>query len=112
MKKVYENIDKKYAKVPCELIIEIKLVVPYNVALEQVLSMISIWDMRLIRVKHLSPKIKIAIKYEKFLKLFGDVALIIGKTYTLKGTEKFIKEFKLLDIIGNKKKNESRERKN
>ena len=103
MSEIYNNIDKKYAQVPCELIMEIKFVFPYNVALEQVLSMISVWDMRLIRVKHLSPKTKIAIKYEKFLKLFGDVALIIGRTYTLKGIEAFIKELKLIGITGNKK---------
>ena len=103
MAKIYDNVDKKYAQIPCELIMEIKLTFPYNVALEQVLSMITVWDMRLIRVKHLSPKAKIAIKYEKFLKLFGDVELVLKKIYTLKGTSKFIKEFKLVDITGNKK---------
>jgi len=103
MTKIYNNIDKKYVKSPCELIMEIRLVFPFNVSLEQVLSMIHVWDMRLISSKHLAPNIKIAIKYEKFIKLFGEVPLILNKEYPLKGVEKMISKLKLIDIIGNER---------
>lgn len=114
MSKVYTNIDKKYNDESfSELVMGIKLVFPYNVSFAQVLSMISVWDMRLITSKHLSPDVKIAIKHDKFIQLFGDVPLIIGQEYKLKGTEKMISKLNLISIIirGAKKdkKNEDRD---
>ena len=104
MSKTYKNVDKKHSESPCELIMEIKLVYPYNASLEQVLSMIRVWDMRLIQSKHLAPDIQIAIKYEKFIKLFGDIPIIIGKEYPLKGVSKMISQLKLLSVlVGNSK---------
>jgi len=104
MRRTYNNVDKKYSESPCELIMEIKLVYPYNASLEQVLSMIRVWDMRLIQSKHLAPNIRIAIKHEKFIKLFGDIPLIIGKEYQLKGVDKIISQLKLASIlVGNSK---------
>lgn len=104
MKSIFRNIDLLFQNKPCEIIFEVSLVFPYNASLETLLNMVSIWNMRLISAKSISPKAVIAIKYEKFLKLFGEKEkIIIGNCYKLKGTEKFITKLKLIKIVGNEK---------
>ena len=104
MRKVYKNIDFKYKDSPCELIMEIILRFPYSESLEKLLSVIKVWDMRLLQAGSMSPISKVAIKHEKFLKLYGDVPLIIGNVYPLKGTEAIASSLKLVGFIGNEEK--------
>jgi len=104
MNQKFNNVDNLFLEDPVEIIFDIVLIFPYSSSLETLLKMISTWSMRLISGNTQSPKAAIAIKYEKFLKLFGaKEKIVIGNEYKLKGTETFISKMKLKEIKGNRK---------
>jgi hypothetical protein len=92
---VDKEIEDEYIK---EVEIKIRLVSPYDLSLNYIYDMISLWGIKVLSSNTKSSIVKISILAKKFKLLFG-VSPKIGKYKHPNGTEKFIETTEVTKLV-------------
>jgi len=101
---MFQNVTNKYLKKETEVVVEATFVNPNNESFSLLLDMSVLWGIKIMIGGSSFGKSRLSISLSKFKYLTGKNP-IIGNIYKINGTERFLAEIKVINIIGSKNGN-------